>query len=101
MKSALSRRSLFQMIGSSLAALTGAALLPSWSFGGPSSEIPQVKWEESWPALANFSRNPLIVIFSEKAAMVLDPGYKVSCCRAELLSAIEKNVDLPITVTRV
>jgi hypothetical protein len=101
MKSMLSRRSLLQMIGSSFAALSGAAFLPSRSFGALSSEIAQVKWEDSWPALANFSRDPLIVVFSEKAAMVLDPGYKVSCCRAELLSAIENSIDLPITVTRV
>jgi hypothetical protein len=60
-----------------------------------------MKWEDSWPVLANFSDDPLIVVFSEKAEMVLDPGYKVSCCRAELLSAIENSMDLPITVTRV
>ena len=101
MKSLLSRRSLFQVIGSSFSALTAAALLPSRSFAWPLSEILQVKWEDSWPALANFSRDPLIVLFSEKAEMVLDPGYKVSCCRAELLSAIENSMDLPITVTRV
>jgi hypothetical protein len=101
MKSMLSRRSLFQLIGSSFATLSGAALLPSRLFAGPSSGTLRVKWEDSWPALANFSRDPLIIVFSEKAEMVLDPGYKVSCCRAQLLSAIENSMDLPITVTRV